>query len=188
MLGQMEKTGKRRRPSLGVVIALVAIILAGGGAALVAFGSQGAAQPASQPGVSLAALNTALGSGPPHHRHARRQDCRLRPRCRRRIAVLRLLRQGLHGQLTYETVHGPRTVAFERGTTASVTSGAVIVTAPDHTTWTWHLLKNTVVRRDGHRVSRSSLASGQRVLVVGPVRGSASDARLIVIGAAASAR
>jgi hypothetical protein len=190
MLGQMEKTDNRdevparpgrRRPSLGVVIALVAIVLAGSGAALVAFSSSGAAQAASQPGVSLAALNTALGR--PSY-----QRCQLRPRCRRRIAVLRMLREGLHGQLTYETPYGPRTVAFERGTTGSVQGGAVTVTALDHTTWTWHLVSDTVIRQDGRRVSRSSLASGQRVLVVGPVRGSTNDARLIVIGAAAPAR
>jgi hypothetical protein len=193
MLGQVEKTDApdigqtgRRRPSLSLVVALVAVLLAGGGAAMVASGLPGSSQPASQPGVSLTALNRVLGA--PRTGLYPRAGCRLRPRCRRRLATLRLLRQGLHGQITYQTAQGFRTLAFERGLVGSVSGGAVSVTAADHTTWTWHLTGRTAVRQDGRRVSRASLASGERILVVGPVSGGTDEARLIVIGAAGSAR
>jgi hypothetical protein len=105
---------------------------------------------------------------------------RLRARCRRR-AVLGLLARGVHGQLTYRTAKGFATLAFERGTVASVSGTTVTVTAADATTWTWQLASSTLVRRGGHRVTAAALARGQRVLAVGPVTSGQDDARLIVV-------
>jgi hypothetical protein len=100
--------------------------------------------------------------------------------CRRRLLRLRIL-AGIHGQFTFETPYGPRTLAFERGVIQSVTSNDIVVRATDGTTWTWDLVSNTVVREDGHPVSSGLLATGEQVFAGGPVVSGAYDARLIVI-------
>lgn len=87
--------------------------------------------------------------------HHPRAEHRLRASCHRRIARLRLLARSLHGQVTYESPAGPRTLAFERGTVDSVRGGAVTVTSADGTTWTWHLTGRTVIRQDGRLASRT---------------------------------
>ena len=102
--------------------------------------------------------------------------------CGRRLLRLRVL-AGIHGQFTFETKSGPRTLAFERGVVASVSPAAVVVRAQDGTTWTWDLVSNTVVRQNTRRAARSALSAGQHVFVGGPVTGGANDARLIVIRA-----
>jgi hypothetical protein len=109
----------------------------------------------------------------------------LRRHCRR-LAVLRLLAGGVHGQLTYRTSRGFATLAFERGTIASVSGTTVTVTAADGTTWTWHLLSSTVIRRGGRRVTAAALARGQRVLAVGPVLSGQNEARLIRVATVAA--
>jgi hypothetical protein len=106
--------------------------------------------------------------------------------CRHRLARVRLLVRGIHGQFTYQTKKGPRTLAFERGTIQAVTGTTVTVKASDGTTWTWHLVGNTVVRQRTNqpgdkKVATSSLSVGQRVFVGGPVVSGADNARLIVI-------
>lgn len=112
---------------------------------------------------------------------------RVRALCRRGLARLRLLVRGIHGQFTLQTKKGTRTLAFERGTIQSVSGGAVTVKAADGTTWTWHVVSNTVVRQDGKKVAGSALADGQRVFVGGPVVSGADNARLVVIRPAAPA-
>jgi len=112
---------------------------------------------------------------------------RVRALCRRDLGRLRLLVRGIHGQFTFQTKKGTRTLAFERGTIQSVSGGAVTVKAADGTTWTWHVVSNTVVRQDGKKVASSTLADGQRVFVGGPVVGGADNARLVVIRPAAPA-
>lgn len=106
-------------------------------------------------------------------------------RLRRALARLRLL-GGMHGEFSFRTKNGPRTLAFERGTVTAVSGGAVTVRAADGTTWTWTLTSTSVVREDGTRKTPSALAAGQSVFAGGPVSGSTRDARLIVIRAAAS--
>ena len=102
--------------------------------------------------------------------------------CRGRLGRLRLLVRGEHGEVTYRTQGGTaKTLAFERGTVIAVTGTAVTVQAADGTTWTWHLVSDSVVRRDGKKVSASSLAAGQQAFAGGPVVNGTDDARLIVI-------
>jgi hypothetical protein len=101
----------------------------------------------------------------------------------RALVRLRLL-GGIHGEFTYETKDGARTLAFERGTVLSVTGSDVTVRATDGTTWTWVLTSTSIVRENGSRTSASSLADGQLVLAAGPVTGSTRDARLLVIRSA----
>jgi hypothetical protein len=105
--------------------------------------------------------------------------------CRHRLLRLRLL-GGEHGEVTFNSKTGPRTLAFERGVIQSVSSSGVVVQAKDGTTWTWTLQGNTVIRHDGQRVTDASLSDGERVFAAGPVVGSSYDARLIVVAANAS--
>jgi hypothetical protein len=98
----------------------------------------------------------------------------------RRLARLRHL-GGLYGQYTFQTKKGPQTLAFERGTIASVGGGDVQVRAADGTTWTWALTGTSVVRENGAKEAQSALATGQTVFAGGPVTSGTRDARLIVI-------
>lgn len=102
----------------------------------------------------------------------------------RALVRLRLL-GGIHGEFTFETKDGARTLAFERGTVLSVSGSDVTVRATDGTTWTWVLTSTSVVRENGSRTSAKSLAGGQLVFAAGPVSGTTRDARLIVIRDAA---
>jgi hypothetical protein len=167
--------GRRRRVTAGLLIAAVA---AGGGAFAVAEATGSPAASAATP-ISLsassaiqdastqaAALSAVLGG------HGR-------------LARLRRL-GGMYGQFTYETKKGARTMAFERGTIASVASGDVVVRAHDGTTWVWDLSGTSVVRDDGKRTTESALVAGEQVFAGGTVTGGTRDARLIVIRKASS--
>jgi len=101
-------------------------------------------------------------------------------RCGRRLLRIRAL-GGLHGQFTFETKTGARTIAYERGVIRSVSGPDVVVQAKDGTTWTWVLGSSTVIREKGKRVAASALSDGENVFAGGPVVSGAYDARLIVI-------
>ena len=105
-------------------------------------------------------------------------------RLRRAIARLRRL-DGMHGEYTFETKNGPRTLAFERGTVTAVAGHDVTVRAADGTTWTWVLTSTSVVRQDGTRATPAALADGKPVFAAGAVTGGTHDAALIVIRPAA---
>jgi hypothetical protein len=170
--------GRRRRWTAGLLIAAVA---AGGGAFAVAEATGSPAPSAATP-ISLsassatqdastqaAALSAVLGG------HGGRGG----------LARLRRL-GGMYGQFTDETKKGARTLAFERGTIASVTGGDVVIRAHDGTTWVWDLTGTSVVRDDGKRATESALAAGQQVFAGGPVTAGTRDAQLIVIRKASS--
>jgi hypothetical protein len=138
--------------------------------------------PGAVPGAAGAARRCARAAaalkGTGHPRLARRAAVV----CRGRLGRLRLLIRGEHGQVTVRAKDGTsRTLAFERGKVTAVTGTAVTVTAADGTTWTWHLVSDSVVREGGQKVSASRLAPGQQVFAGGPVVNGADDARLIVI-------
>lgn len=116
----------------------------------------------------------------------------------RRLLLRRLLLvRAEHGQITFKTKKGSRTVAFERGVVQTASSRSVVVKAADGTTLTWHLISKTAVvriqrrakdrvrvrgrNRIVHRVSASALAAGQRVFVVGAVVGGTDEARLVIL-------
>ncbi len=88
---------------------------------------------------------------------------------------------GIHGEFTFETKTGPRTIAYERGVIQSISGSDVVVQAKDGTTWTWVLGNSTVIRENGQKTSTSALSDGQSVFAGGPVVSGAYDARLIVI-------
>jgi hypothetical protein len=142
-------------------------------------GSAGRSVPAGAAGALRRCAAVAKHLRATGHRAAARAKWRS---CVRRFLRLRLrLLRGMHGQITFKTKHGVRTIAFERGVIQSVSSSAIVVKAADGTTWTWDLIAKTVVFHARHRASTHALATGERVFVAGPVVSGADDARLIVI-------
>ena len=151
-----------------------AAVLVGGGVALGANLTASGQSQASLRLVSSQAISNNAFTGVGQHHVGRLRFLR------------RLLRSGAeHGQITFKTKKGTRTVAFERGLVQSTTACSVVVKAADGTTWTWNLTGKTVVVRGKNRavtrVSASALTAGQRVFVVGAVVGGADNARLIII-------
>lgn len=94
---------------------------------------------------------------------------------------------GIHGQFTFNSASGPRTLAYERGVIESVSPASIVVRASDGATWTWQLVTSTIVREHHQRAATSVLSAGQRVFAGGPVSGGSYDARLIVIRPATGA-
>jgi hypothetical protein len=87
----------------------------------------------------------------------------------------------MHGEFTFKTKSGVRTIAFSRGVIQSVAGGNLVVRSADNSIWTWDLVSSTVVRQQGKKVGNSALSSGEQVFAGGPVVSGANDARLIVI-------
>ena len=106
-------------------------------------------------------------------------------RCGHPLRRVRLL-GGIHGQFTFETASGPRTLAYERGVIQLISGNDVVVQAKDGTSWTWVLESSTVIRQDRQRVTASALSVGEQVFAGGTVVSSDYDARLIVIRPASS--
>ena len=123
--------------------------------------------------ASFASANSSAPSTPAASQVALR-------RVRRALARLRLL-GGMHGEYTFQTKEGPRTLAFERGTVVSVAGPDVTVRAADGTIWTWVLTAASVVRQDGTRTTAGALADGQPVFAGGSVTSGTHDALLLVI-------
>jgi hypothetical protein len=143
--------------------------LVGGGITLAAVSGGGG----QASGAQAASLNTALSdaagnsSVPP-------------ARVRWALGRLRLL-GGVDGTATFHNKTGFHTLSFERGTIQSVSGSDVVVKAADGTTWTWHLVSDTVVRKSGSKTTTSALSAGETVFAAGPVVSGTRDARLIVI-------
>jgi hypothetical protein len=106
-------------------------------------------------------------------------------RCGHPLRRARLL-GGIHGQFTFETASGPRTLAYERGVIQLVSGNDVVVQAKDGTSWTWVLDSSTVIRQDRQRVTASALSVGEQVFAGGPVVSGDYDAMLVVIRPASS--
>ena len=158
--------------------------LAGGGIALAAVSGGGRTTAASsslsgsatnlQAAELNSALSTAAGSSstPP-------------ARVRWALGRLRLL-GGIDGEFTFHNKTGFHTLAFERGIVQSVSGSDVVIKAADGTTWTWQIVTDTVVRKNGAKTTTSALSAGDTVFAGGPVVSGAKDIRLIVIRAVAS--
>jgi hypothetical protein len=176
--------GKKRLFRWGGV-AILAGFLAGGGIALAAT-SGGPGSASASAGVAAggpggtsgtaqeaATLNSLLGT-------AASPAAAPAPRVRWALGRLRRL-GGVEGSATFHNKTGFHTVAFERGTIQSVAGGHVVVKSPDGTTWTWLIVGDTVVRKNGAKTTTSALSAGESVFAAGPVIGGNRDARLIVI-------
>jgi hypothetical protein len=132
---------------------------------------------ANSSGITTPCLNRARKLEAKGHTFAAETVLRL---CGHPLRRLRLL-GGMHGEFTFETKTGPRTIAFERGVIESVSSSDIVVQAKDGTTWTWDLESNTVIRQGGKLASTSVLSDGEHVFAGGPVVSGGYDARLIVV-------
>ncbi len=163
-----------------------AVVLLGGGAAIgiamtggASADTSGSGSPAHQTAAAQCRSIAALVRRNGHPAAARRITALCRRSPLLRIAAV----GGIYGSVTFKAKDGTRTLKFERGTVASVTGSVIIVRAVDGTTWTWDINASTAVREDGQKVAQSSLADGERVLVVGQVVSGTYDARLIRIRA-----
>jgi hypothetical protein len=146
-------------------------LLAGGGITLAAVSGGGPASSASS--ARAAALNTALTDA------AGQQAV---PPARVRWALGRLRHfGGVDGTATFHNKTGFHTLSFERGIIQSVSGSDVVIKAADGTTWTWHVVSDTVVRKNGAKATTSALSAGETVFAGGPVVSGARDARLIII-------
>jgi hypothetical protein len=141
----------------------------GSGAAL---SSTGSSSTATHPCLKRAKKLKAAG-----HPLAARAVLRL---CGQPLRRLRLL-GGMHGEFTFETKTGPRTIAFERGVVESVSGSNVVVQAKDGTTWTWVLESSTVIRQGGQKSATSALSNGEHVFAGGSVISGGYDAKMIVV-------
>ena len=93
---------------------------------------------------------------------------------------------GLDGTVTFHNKTGFHTLSFERGTIQSVSGSDVVIKAADGTTWTWHVVSDTVVRKNGAKTTTSALTAGETVFAGGPVVSGARNARVIIIRPAGS--
>jgi len=164
----------RRRSLIWAIGITVALLLAAGGALA---GSALTGSPGG-PSPQAATLNAALSSNGAGTASTPSGSARAGA-----IARLRRL-GGMYGEVAYRGQDGStRTLAFERGVVTSA-GGNLVVKAANGTTWTWQFTGSTVVRKGGAKVSRSDLASGEHVLLAGPVVSGARDARLVFIAGA----
>ncbi|HSR87095.1 MAG TPA: hypothetical protein VLM11_23175 [Streptosporangiaceae bacterium] len=191
MPGPRKWTGRTRRVVTSVAAATV--LLGSGAAVGVALtGGASAATGNTSPGTaSTAAANTTTTAAALAGRCAKLAQRlqshghpvsagRLKGFCRNPLLRLTLV-GGAHGEVTFQTKNGPKTIAVERGTIEGVSSSNVTVQAKDGTTWTWDFATSTVVRNDHQAVGRDKLRTGETVLVAGPVVGGVHEARLIRI-------
>jgi hypothetical protein len=147
-------------------------LLAGGGITWAAV-SGGGAPASSASSARAAALNTALTDA---------AGDQAVPPARVRWALGRLRHLGgVDGTATFHNKTGFHTLSYERGTIQSVSGSDVVIKAADGTTWTWHVVSDTVVRKNGAKTTTSALSAGETVFAGGPVVSGARDARVIII-------
>jgi hypothetical protein len=147
-------------------------LLAGGGITWAAV-SGGGAPASSASSARAAALNTALID-------AAGDQADSPGRVRWALGRLRHF-GGVDGTATFHNKTGFHTLSFERGIIQSVSGSDVVIKAADGTTWTWHVVSDTVVRKSGAKTTTSALSAGETVFAGGPVVSGARDARLIII-------
>jgi len=151
-------------------------LLAGGGITWAAV--SGGAPASSASSARAAALNTALTDAA--------GDQAVPPgRVRWALGRLRHL-GGVDGTATFHNKTGFHTLSYERGIIQSVSGSDVVIKAADGTTWTWHVVSDTVVRKNGAKTTTSALSAGETVFAGGPVVNGARDARVIIIKPAGS--
>src|SRR6185437_3945506 len=167
----------KRRLRLGAGVTLAAFLV-GGGITLAAVSAGGTAAASPVSSSQGAQLNTALTDA----------GSAAAPAARVRWALGRIRRLGgVEGTATFHNKKGFHTLSFERGTIQSVSGSDVVIKSPDGTTWTWKIVSDTVVRKNGGKTTASALSAGETVFAGGPVVSGARDARLIIVKPAAPA-
>jgi hypothetical protein len=181
---------KQRMLRWGVGVTLAGFLVGGG----IAWAATSSGVPAASTSATTSSAGASGGSGAALTGQAAVLNSALNteasatatlPRLRRAFARLRAL-GGIDGEFTYHNASGYHTLAFERGTIASLSGNDVVVRAPDGTTYTWLIVSDTVVRHNGSKTTASALATGETVFAGGPVVNGARDARVIVIRAGAT--
>ncbi len=175
------RSRKKRLFRWGAGVTLAGFLVGGGIALAAVSGGFGGGTPAASSAsyasgassAQAAELNSALSTA---------ASSASTPPARVRWALGRLRRLGgVHGEFTFHNKTGFHTLAFERGTVQSVSGSDVVIKAADGTTWTWQIVSDTVVRKNGAKTTTSALSAGETVFAGGPVVSGAKDARLIVI-------
>jgi hypothetical protein len=175
----LHGSARRKRWHRWAVGAAVLGFLLGGGITLAAVSGGGSTAASSASNAQAAALNSALS--------AAASNSTTVPAARVRWALGRLRRLGgVDGTVTFHNKTGFHTLSFQRGTIQSVSGSDVVIKSPDGTTWTWLIVSDTVVRKNGAKTTTSALSAGETAFAGGPVVSGARDARLIVIRSAAS--
>src|SRR6266700_7865015 len=176
-----SRSGRKTKWYRWGVGAAVFGLLAGGGItwAAVSGGGAPASSASSASSARAAALNTALTD-------AAGNQADSPARVRWALGRLRHF-GGVDGTATFHDKTGFHTLSFERGSIQSVNGSDVVIKAADGTTWTWHVVSDTVVRKNGSKTTTSALSAGETVFAGGPVVSGARDARLIIIRPAGSA-
>jgi hypothetical protein len=154
--------------------AALAGFLIGGGITLAAVSGGGSPALSNSGSAKAAELNSALGTA------AGNSPAVSPAKVRWALGRLRLL-GGVEGTVTFHNKTGFHTLSFERGTIQSVSGSDVVIKSPDGTTWTWLIVSDTVVRKNGAKTTTSALSAGETVFAGGPVSAGARDARLIII-------
>ena len=90
--------------------------------------------------------------------------------------------RALHGEFVVQTKDGLKTVVLQKGSVTALSATSVTVKSTDGYTVTWTINDQTRVRKDKAAAAATDLKSGLVVRVVGPKDGSATTARVIVIG------
>jgi len=165
----------KRRLRWGVGITLAGFLVGGGItlAVVSAGGTQAAAVASPVSSAQGAQLNTELSDA---------AGSSAVPAARVRWALGRIRRLGgVEGTATFHNKKGFHTLSFERGSIQSVSGSDVVIKSPDGTTWTWKIVSDTVVRKNGAKTTASALSAGETVFAGGPVVSGARDARLIII-------
>ena len=166
---------RRLRWGAGVILAA---FLVGGGITLAVTSAGGTAAVSPVSSSQGAQLNTALTDA----------GSTAVPAARVRWALGRIRRLGgVEGTATFHNKKGFHTLSFERGSIQSVSGSDVVIKSPDGTTWTWKIVSDTVVRKNGGKTTASALSAGETVFAGGPVVSGARDARLIIVKPAAPA-
>jgi len=155
----------------------LAAFLVGGGITLAAVSAGGTATASPASSSQGAQLNTALTEA---------GSAAAPARVRWALGRIRHL-GGVEGTATFHNKKGFHTLSFERGTIQSVSGGDVVIKSPDGTTWTWKIVSDTVVRKNGGKTTASALSAGETVFAGGPVVSGTRDARLIIVKPAAPA-
>src|SRR5690242_16969136 len=166
----------KRRLRWGAGVTLAAFLV-GGGITLAAVSAGGTAAAGPVSSSQGAQLNTALTDA---------GSAAAPARVRWALGRIRHL-GGVEGTATFHNKKGFHTLSFERGTIQSVSGGDVVIKSPDGTTWTWKIVSDTVVRKNGSKTTASALSAGETVFAGGPVVSGARDARLIIVKPAAPA-
>ena len=101
----------------------------------------------------------------------------------RRAAARKFLRKNtLHGEMTVQGKDGVRTVVVQRGTVTSTDGKTLTVKSTDGFTLTWTAGSDLRVVQDKKKVDAAAIKTGAAIGVAGAKDGSATTARLVVIG------